>query len=163
MQSDYNDAVLREVGLLIDAVGGYSGREMPDSLKDEPLQYAWDNPLSDMIERQRAQMVAEISQVAQTLAGLEAAAAQSPALKQINPAKALRETVIGLGGAQWLLSEREAAEEQKALGQQQAQQQMIAAAPNIAQVIDSGVNAAQVASTIPQQAEPGMPLLPEPV
>ncbi len=39
----------------------------------------------------------------------------------------------------------------------------IAAAPNVAKIIDSGVNAAQVASEIPNPAEPGIPLLPMPV
>lgn len=163
MQVEYNESLLREVDTLIYAAGGYSRREMPESLKDERLQYAWDNPLTDMLERQKAQMVSEISQVGQTLAALEAAAAQAPSLKQINPAKALRETVIGLGGAMWLMSEKEVAAEQAAMQQQQQQQQMIAAAPNISQIIDSGVNAAQVSAEIPQSAEPGMPMLPAPV
>ena len=163
MQVEYNEAMLREVDLLIMLRGGYSMREVPQALRDERLQFAWDNPLTDMLERQKAQMVAEVSQVGQTLAALEAAAASAPSLKQINPAKALRETVIGLGAAQWLLSEREAKAEAARMVQQQQMQQMIAAAPNLASVIDSGVNAASAAAQIPNPSEPGMPLLPEPV
>lgn len=163
MQVEYNEALLREVDTLIEIAGGYGRREKPKSLQDEPLIYQWDNPLTDMLERQKVQMVTEVAQVAQTLAALEAAAAQAPALKQINPAKALRETIIGIGGAGWLLSESEAKREQQALTQQASMQQAVAMAPNIAQVIDSGVNAAEVAQGIPLQSEPGMPLLPAPV
>lgn len=163
MQAEYNETLLREVDGMIAAAGGYKARKPPQSLKNEPIQYAWDNPLTDMMERQKVQMVAEVSQIGQTLAALEAAAAQAPSLKQINPAKALRETVVALGASQWLLSEREAAAEQAAMQKQMAMQQMIAAAPSLAQVVDSGVNAAQVASEIPNPSEPGLPLLPAPI
>lgn len=163
MQVEYNESLLREVDIMIESAGGYSRRERPQELKNEMLQYQWDNPLTDMMERQKVQMVSEVSQVGQTLAALEAAAAQAPALKQLNPAKALRETVIALGGSQWLLSEREAKAEQQAMAKQQQMQQMVAAAPNIAQVIDSGVNAAQVSAEIPNPSEVGMPMLPAPV
>lgn len=163
MQTEYNEAVLREVDTLVEAAGGYSMRGIPEQLQKQQLQYAWDNPLTEMMERQKAQTVSEISQVAQALAALEQAAAQSPALKQLDPAKALRETVIALGGAGWIMSEEQAAQEQAAIAEQQQMQQMVAAAPNMAQMIDSGVNAAQAAGSIPQASEVGMPLLPSPI
>lgn len=163
MQAEYNESLLREVDVMIEDRNGYKGRDKPSILMDEPLQYQWDNPLTDMIERQRAQSVAEISQVGQALAALEAAAAQSPTLKQIDTQKALKETAVGIGVARWLLPEAQARAEQAALAKQAQMQQLVAAAPNIAQVIDSGVSAAQAAGTIPQQAEPSMPLLPAPV
>jgi hypothetical protein len=64
-----------------------------------------------------------------------------------------------------LLDEDDVDAEIEGRNQAAKQQQMIGAAPNIAQLIDSGVGAAQAAAEIPQQASPGfsMPLLPEPV
>lgn len=162
MQAEYNERLLREVTGLIERAGGYDAREMPEALRGEQIQYAWDNPLTEMMERAKAQTVAEMSQVSQALAAIEAAAAQSPALKQLDPAKALRETVVALGAAPWLLSERQVAKEQAALAQQQQMQQMVAAAPNMAQLIDSGVGAAQAAAEIPQ-SDMGISLMPEPV
>lgn len=163
MQAEYNETLLREVDVLIEMAGGYKIREVPATLNGEPLQYQWDNPLGDMMERAKAQGTAEVSQVGQALAALEAAAAQSPTLKQLDTKKAFRETTIGLGYSRWLLSEEQAKAEADAIAKQAAMQQMVANAPNIASVIDSGVNAAQVAAEIPMQAEPGMPLLPAPI
>lgn len=162
MQTEYNEALLYEVDKMIELAGGYSEVEMPEELRRGELQFQWDNPLADMMERQKAQQVSEISQLAQTIAALEAAAQQAPALKQLDTAKMFRDSAIGVGGAQWLLSEDEAEEAAQGIAQQNAMQQAIAAAPNIAQVVDSGVNAAQVASQIPNPSAPGVPLLPAP-
>lgn len=162
MQTEKNEAMLYEVDGLIALTGGYEGRKPPKSLKESDIVFAWDNPLSDMIERQKAQKLGELSQLAQTSAALEAAAMQAPALKQINVGKAFRESAIGIGSASWLYTKDEAAAEEKKLQEAAAEQSMIAAAPNISQIIDSGVNAAQVATTIPSQGEPGF-ALPMPV
>lgn len=162
IQAEYIEQLLFEVDTMIDLAGGYD-RERPDMIDKEDLTFAWDNPLSDMIERQQAQVAAEVGQLAQAMAGLEAAAMQSAALKQINTVKMVRDTVMAVGGTKWLLDETESEEAMDAAGEQNALQGAIAAAPNVAQIIDSGVNAAQVASTIPNPAEPGIPLLPMPV
>lgn len=158
MQSEYNESLLFEVDQIIEHTGGYADVEVPKQLRSSKLQYAWDNPLSDMLERQKAQLVSEVSGLGQTVAALEAAAAQAPALKQIDTAKMFREAVTGVGGAGWVLDEptskKSIAEAEKAA----RMQQMIAAAPNLAQVIDSGVSAAQAASEIPAQGEPGFAL-----
>lgn len=157
IQAEYNEALLYEVDQIIELAGGYSAREMPDQIKKAGIQYAWDNPLSEMQERQKAQLAGEISQLGQTIAALEAAAAQAPALKQIDTGKIFRESVMGLGGSNWVLSEEDAAK--AAQDEQRADQmkQLMAAAPNIAKVVDSGVNAAEVASKI--QNSPGIPLM----
>jgi hypothetical protein len=136
---------------------------MPQALKRSGgMVFVWDNPLSDMIERGKAQTVSEIAHLGNTIAALEAAAAQAPSIKQIDTIKLMRESTIAIGGAPYLLDEREVEDAMKAQAQANAQQQAIAAAPNVAQIIDSGVNAAQAASEIPQQAEPGW-ALPSPV
>lgn len=158
MQSEYNEGMLHETDTIIALCGGYEGRDPPKKLKLSQLTFAWDNPLSEMIERQKAQTVAEVGQLGNAIAALEAAAAQSPTLKQLDTGQMFRESVIGIGGSGWLLTEQEAADEQAAGAQAMAQQNMIAAAPNIAKLIDSGVNAAEVASTIPNPAEPGYAL-----
>ena len=70
----------------------------------------------------------------------------------------LRESVMGIGAPEWLVDEDDANEAAAADAKAAQMQQMVAAAPNIAQVIDSGVSAAQAASEIPSQAEPGFAL-----
>lgn len=167
MQVEYNVPLLMEIDRQIEKAGGYDGRDVPEDLTefmgDLPFSFAWNNPLSDMLERQKAQMVAEVSQLGQTVAALEAAAAQAQSLQQIDTSKMLRQGTIGLGGAGWLRDEDEA--EELAQGNAEANQmrEMVAAAPNIAQVVREGAQAAQIASDIPNPAEPGLPLLPAPV
>lgn len=163
MKTEYSDEFLFEVDTLIEQAGGYASREKPQELKDVEMSFQWDNPLTDMLERQKAGKVAEIAQMGQAVAGLEMAAAQAPALKQTDTAKMWRESVISLGGAAWILDESATEEAISAGEEANAMQGAIAAAPNVAQIIDSGVNAAQVASEIPNPAEPGIPLLPMPV
>lgn len=163
MQSEYNEALLYEVDTIIGLAGGYADREMPRALRKQDLQYQWDNPLSDMVERQKVQQVAEVSQLANTIAALEAAAAQAPALAQVDTGKMFRESSIAVGAARWLRDEDDAEKAVAANSESAAMQNMIASAPNIAQVIDSGVNAAKTAAEIPMQAEPGFPMLPAPV
>lgn len=158
MQVEYNEALLYEVDQIIEHMGGYGDRPRPDALKDQPMTYQWDNPLSDMIERQKAQMVGEVAQLAQTVAALEAAAQQAPALKQIDTEKMFREAAMGIGAASWMLEPAKAKKQIAAQSQANSEQAMIASAPNIAQVIDSGVGAAQAASEIPGQGQPGFAL-----
>ena len=162
MQAEYNDPLLSEVDAQIELSGGYDGGEMPAALRKEMLTFSFENPLTEMLERQKAQMSAEIGQLAQAWAAIEMAAAQSPALKQVDASKGLRESVIAIGAADWLMDEDDAEEAGQAMGEENQMREAVAAAPNIAQLIDSGVNAAQAASTIPGVAEPGYPVLPGP-
>lgn len=157
MQQEYNDNLLYEIDTQIDEVRGYDA-DMPQGLSRDELTFQWDNPLSDMLERQKSQVVAEVGMLANAIAGLEAAAQQSPALKQIDNAKMFREASMGIGAARWLLDPDEAEQQAEQQGQQNQLSSMIAAAPNIAQVIDSGVNAAKAASEIPNPSEPGYAL-----
>lgn len=166
MKSEYSDEVLYEADRLVEMAGGYSDREVPEQVKDlgpDAVMFQWENPLTDMLERAKAQKVAEITQLGATVASLEAAAAQSPSLIQVDTGKMYRDGVVALGGATWLLNERQAAQKSEAGAKANAMREAVAAAPNIAQVIDSGVGAAQAASEIPVMSEPGMPLLPPPV
>lgn len=158
MQAEYNTALLYESDKLIEMVGGYRARAKPESLKKLELQYQWDNPLGDMIERQKAHLVSEVAQLGQTVAALQAAAAQAPALHQIDLERMFKEAAIGVGASNWLRDDREVARLAKDQARANAMQQMIASAPNIAKVVDSGVNAAQVASGIPNPAEPSFAL-----
>jgi hypothetical protein len=163
IQSEYIEALLYESDAIIELAGGYSDRDRPKMLEREDMKFSWDNPLSDMIERQQAQVAAEVGQLSQAMAALEAAAMQSAALKQINTVKMVRDTVMAVGGTKWLLDEDQSDEAMDAAGKQNAMQGAIAAAPNVAAIIDSGVNAAQAAATIPNPSEPGIPLLPAPI
>lgn len=162
MQAEYNETFLHEVDQIVALTGGYDDREPPKRLKQADIVYAWDNPLSDMVERQKAQRVAEVSQLGNAVAALEQAANASAALRQIDMSKMFRQSAIAVGASGWLLSEQEAEEQAQAQQQQNAMQSAIAAAPNVAKIIDSGVNAAEVAATIPNPSEPSF-ALPMPV
>lgn len=166
MQTEYSEALLFECDQLMDEAGAYEdGPDIPDDLRRldrEQLTYAWDNPLGQMIERMKAQSVAEVGQLGQAVAALEAAAAQAPGLRQIDTEKMFREGAISLGAASWIRDKDEVRALQEDDSRQAQMQQLVAAAPGIAQVIDSGASAAKTASEIPVAAEPGMPLLPAP-
>lgn len=163
MQQEYNDNLLYEIDTLIDMMGGYDERPMPKALSKDALTYQWDNPLSDMMERAKAQSVGEVSTLGQAIAALEQAAMQSKSVAQINTTKMLRDTMMALGESDWVLDEDEAEDAINAQAEANQMQQMVAAAPNIAQVVDSGVNAARAAQEIPGQAEPGFPIMPDPM
>ena len=162
MKVEYSDEFLYEVDTIIESMGGYNGMDKPEELKKTELVFTWDNPLTDMIERQKAQKASELSMLAQSWAGLEAAAAQSPSLQQVNTEKGFRESAMAIGVASWLRDPKEAKKlvEQSAADNQM--REMVAAAPNIAEVVHRGAQAAQIASEIPNPAEPGLPLLPAP-
>jgi len=162
MQVEYNDELLYVADQLIEQAGGYD-REKPKALKGEPLTFQWDNPLSEMLERQKSQMVSELGMLAQTVAALEAAAQQARAIKQVDTVKMFRESAMGLGTAGWLLDEFESEDAMAAQDEATGMQQAIGAAPNIAALIDSGVNAAKASAEIPNPSEPGVPLLPMPM
>lgn len=162
MQADYNDPMLAEVDLQIQEMGGYDGREVPGILREAisgpGMTFAWNNPLSEMIDRQLAQRLAEVGTIGQTIAGIEAAAGQVRPLRHIDTGKALRETVIGLGGASWLVDEATANARADEDAKAAAQQQQLAAAPVLADVVHRGAQAAQIASEIPSMSEPNYAL-----
>jgi hypothetical protein len=162
MQSEYSQALLQEADAQIEILGGYNERAVPPQLKRDMLQFQWDNPLTEMLDRKKSQTLSEISTVGQTVAGIEAAAQQVPALQRFDGEKAFLEVSTSLGGAKWLRSDGEV----KKLNAEQAKtnkmRELVAAAPNIAQVISAGSDAAATAAAIPQMSEPGMPLLPAP-
>jgi hypothetical protein len=160
MKVEYSDEFLFEVDTLIDLMGGYGDMEKPQELKEVELVFAWDNPLTDMLERQKAQKASELAILAQSWAGLEVAAAQSPALQQVDTSKGFRESAMSIGVASWLVDERTAKKKGEELAQANQAREAVAAAPDIANVIHRGAQAAQIAGDIPNPAEPGMPLLP---
>ena len=165
MKSEYSDELLYEADRLVEAAGGYSQRDKPQALLDLPpdeMLFSWENALTDMLERQKVQRITEVSQIGQTVAAYEAAAQQIPALQQVDTETMMRDGVVAVGGSSWIMAAQRLKEKKAGIAQQNAQQQMLAAAPNIAQLVDSGVNAAQVANDIPLMAEPGLPLLPAP-
>lgn len=163
MQVEYNDPMLAEIDAQIQLLGGYGMRPLPEKLQSGEFVFQWNNPLTDMLERQKAQTLSEVAQLGQAVTALEAAAQQAPALQQIDTAKMFRETVMGIGAASWVLDERTSAKKAQAGVQANAQREALAMAPGIADVVKSGAQAAQIASEIPQAAEPSYPVLPSPV
>lgn len=163
MKVEYSDELLYEIDTLIERAGGYASRQKPDELRGVEIAFAWDNPLTDMLERQKVQRIAESAQIGQTIAGLAAAAGQVPELQQTDLAKMYRDGMVALGNASWLVDIKTSRKNAEASAQANQMREMVAAAPNIAQVIDSGVNAAATAAEIPNPAEPSYPMLPAPV
>lgn len=164
MKAEYSDELLYEVDALIELAGGYKARPKPETLRGpNMMMFQWDNPLTDMIERQKAARLSEIGMLVQTAVGIEVSAQQAPSVGQIDVSKALRETVISVQAASWLKSEKQAKRDADAAAEANAEREALANAPNVAQVIKSGAEAAQIASGIPNPAEPAYPMLPAPV
>lgn len=163
MKVEYSDELLFEIDTLIERAGGYDSRRKPDELRDVELSFQWDNPLTDMIERQKVQRIAEGAQIGQTIAALAAAAAQVPDLQQADLGKMFRDGMVAIGNAAWLVDVKTGRQNAEAGAQANQMRELVAAAPNLAQVIDSGVNAAETAATIPNPAEPSYPMLPAPM
>jgi len=163
MQVEYNDAMLFEADEMIDRAGGYGGRDLPADLDPKSLTFQWDNPLSDMIERQKANVAQEVASIGQAIAAIEAAAQQAPALAQIDTTKMFREVVIALKGAGWIKSEDELEGAVAGQADANAQAGMMSQAAGMAPLISAGAQAAKVASeAVPLAAEPNYPLLPAP-
>jgi len=163
MKSEYSDEVLYEVDRLVEIAGGYAARQKPKALQDMEMSFAWDNPLTDMLERQKAQKLSEAATLIQTGAAVEAAAQQVPSVGQMDVGRAVRSSLIGVGVADWLKTEKQVKQDAEARAQAQQMEQAMAQAPNLADVVHRGAQAAQIASDIPNPAEPSMPLLPAPV
>lgn len=164
MQTDYNEALLAEVdAVLVETDFAKTDMEArPDALRNERMIYQWDNPLSEMIERQKVQVVSEVVQIGMTLAGFAQAQAQVPELNQVDIAKTFREAAISLNGSRLLLTEQQVKKQIEGQKAAQAEQAQVAQATEMAPLIDSGVNAAKTMSEIPMSTAPGYPMLPAP-
>lgn len=164
MQTDYNEAMLAEVdAVLVETDFAKTDMEArPDALRNERMIYQWDNPLSEMIERQKVQVVSEVVQIGMTLAGFAQAQAQVPELNQVDIAKTFREAAISLNGSRLLLTEQQVKKQIEGQKAAQAEQAQVAQATEMAPLIDSGVNAAKTMSEIPMSTAPGYPMLPAP-
>lgn len=165
MQTDYNEAMLSEVDAVLEDTdfGAMDAEARPESLQNERLQYQWDNPLSDMIERQKVQVISEITQVGMTLASFAQAQQQVPELAQLDIKKAFNEAAVSLNGARLLADESTIKKQIAGIQQANADQAQMAQAQQMAPLIDSGVNAAKTMSEMPISSAPGYPLLPAPV
>lgn len=164
IESEYNGALCHETYQMIKLAGGFqNGPDLPPEIDDAmEMVFQWDNPLQEMLERQKAQRVSELGQLGQATAALEQAAGASQALQQVDAAKMFRDSAIAIGTASWLKDEQDAAAGQQAQAQQSGVQNLLANSKNISSLIDSGVNAAQAVGGIPNPAKPSYPMLPAP-
>lgn len=162
IEAEYNGAVCHETYQMIKLAGGFQGGpELPPDVEEAlEMQFQWDNPLQEMLERQKAQRVSELGTLAQATAALEAASGQSLALQQVDAAKMFREAAIGIGTASWLKDEEQSAQGMGAVAQQAGVQNLLVNSKNIAQLVDAGVNAASAVGDIPNPAEPSFSMLP---
>lgn len=162
MANNYNGDFFHECDQIVELNGGYAMRDMPEDIKEMELQYQWDNPLSQMVDRVKSQTISEVADIANVVASIEQIAAQSKALTRLNPAKMLRSGVVAIGGAEYLKEEDEAKQEEAALDEQMQADKAAAMAPDMANALQSGVNAAKAAAEIPDMADPSFPILPVP-
>jgi hypothetical protein len=134
MQVEYNAEFLYEVDNVLTSMGTWENDEIPqDLMQDESgIEFAWDNPLTDMIERQKATVVAEVGQLAQVIAALEAGAAQAKSLARLDYGEMFEDAVVGLQGSKYILEDEQKEEAQQGVEQQQQVDALMANAPNIA-------------------------------
>lgn len=164
IEAEYNGALCHETYQIIKLAGGFQGGPtLPAEIDEEmEMQFQWDNPLQEMLERQKAQKVSELSTLAQATAALEAAGGQSQALQQVDAAKMFRESAIAIGTSSWLRDEETTAEAMGAQAQQAGMQNLLVNSKNIADLVGAGVEAAQAVGEIPNPAEPSYPMMPIP-
>jgi hypothetical protein len=124
METEYNGELCELTFDVLLRAGTFAGRELPDSLSKEEVQFRFESPLQAAIESEK------VGQFQQSAALLAAAVEMDPTAKaNFDVHAAFRAAITGTGApADWLNSEEEAAAITQGMQQQQQAQQMIMAA-----------------------------------
>jgi hypothetical protein len=123
MEMDYNGALCEETFNLMLRNGAFGRPEdMPKALRGQEIQFRFESPLHQAIERKKGQTWIEAKALLADAAALDPTAA-----KMIDVKVALRDTLDGIGvPAKWVRSEEQMEEIDIAVQQQQQSQQLLA-------------------------------------
>lgn len=120
MELDYNGAICDATFNLMQRAGAFGGpQELPESLSGAGIEFQFESPLHQAIEKQKGQRFMEAKAMLAEAVALDPASAA-----MVNVREALRDALDGIGTpAEWLRSEDEMAElDQQAAQKQQAQE-----------------------------------------
>lgn len=120
VEHDYNGALCDETFDLLQRNGAFgSPQELPQSLSEQEIQFKFESPLHEAIERQKGQKFLESKSML-----AEAAAIDPMVVAHIDIHGAFRDVITSIGvPANWMRSEEDAAkviEQEEAVAQQQA-------------------------------------------
>jgi hypothetical protein len=124
METEYNGDLCELTFDILLRAGTFAGRELPDSLSSEEVQFRFESPLQAAIDSEK------VNQFHQSAALLAEAAQMDPTVTaNFDVHKAFRDAIDGSGApAEWLNSEEDAAGMVQQQQQKQQAQQLIAAA-----------------------------------
>lgn len=146
MEDEYNAALCEQTFTELMAVNAFgAAADIPQSLRRAEVQFKFESPLSQAIERQKGQQFIEAKSMVEQAMEVDPSAAA-----MIDFRTALRDALTGMRTpAKWIRSEQEVerhAEEIKAQQQQQAQQQQVAEGAETAQKVGDAAQALQAAA-----------------
>lgn len=131
IEADYNGSICEDTFTLLLKAGRFgSPYEMPESLSGQDIRFQFRSPLSENLDRQKAQSFQEARQMLAEVIPLDQSAA-----KMVNVRKALRDVLDGVGvPSAWIRPEEEMEEMDKAEAKQAQIQEAMAQMQSGAQI-----------------------------
>lgn len=133
MEPEYNGAVCEltfDLGMRAGLFGSY--KDIPQSIRGSDIQFRFQSPLHDAIEKQKGQIFMEMKGLLAEAIALDPSSAAMPKVQE-----ALRDTLNGIGvPAKWLNSEKDMEERAKQIQKQQQADALLAS-------MDKGADVAQ--------------------
>ena len=123
MEQDYNGAICDNTFETLLRWGAFgSPRDIPESLRGAEIQFKFESPLHEAVERQKGQKFLESKQML-----AEAAAVDPSTVQHLDIHEAFRDVLESIGTpAKWMVDEREAYAAVKQQKAQEAEQQLMA-------------------------------------
>lgn len=152
MEIDYNGALCEQTFDLLMRGGAFgSYTDIPPSVRGAEIQFNFDSPLTEAIEAQKGNTLAQSKQLLAQVADLDPTAAQ-----MLDAKTALRDALVGIGAPPtWIRSQEEMAQIQADNQKKQQAAELLASmqqGANVAKTLaDAGASAGQAAdSPLPQ-------------
>lgn len=145
LEQDYNYPICSTTFEMLLANGGFGPQtEIPDQLLGKDIEFAFESPLHEAIERQKGQVLLEGAALVGQMAALD------PSVSQLIKAKpATKDALEGIGyDVEWIASEEEMKQSEEMAAQQAEAQQAI-------QLLQAGGDAAKAAGEGAQSLSAG--------
>jgi hypothetical protein len=147
METDYNGSLCMDAWTTLFEEGTFGSKmDIPASLRGQNIQFQFESPLHDAVDRQKGHTFQEAKAML-----AEAAALDTGVVGMVDVRKSLRDVLEGIGTpAAWIRSAEQMAEIDKANAEKQSQQEMLASMMQGGQVAEQ-VGKAGAALTSVQQ------------
>ena len=141
VEAEYNGALCEATFDLMMRNGAFGpAQDIPESIRGKDIQFRFQSPLHEALERQKGQKFSEVKQILADTLALDPTAAS-----QINIKEAFRDVISSIGApAKWMRSETEVAEIDAAVAEQEQTEQLLQTMGQGAQVAEQIGKAAAV-------------------